>query len=357
MLLLSAVALASCGNGPSDAESAQALAAPLQSAIGTSTAPEGACDAVATAGAGWLDTFIPASTDVFTANFRVYPAGQGNPWPPTIDAVIGFSDGPAQRFTDLGPIVRFAPSGYIDARNGDSYVGAFPYRFSDGPYELQLRTDVSTHTYTVWVRHLDAINKPFELLGEDLAFRSEQSAVTRLDSMGRFVDGAQGTIETCRFGYASPTACTQSSAGAWASREFPARMGQLRLEFYAWVNAGSVDAVVGASHGSPSVFGDLAAAVRFRPDGLIDVRNGGSYAADTSFAYSAGSYYQFAFDIDLPSGHYSVSVAPWGQAAVLLAHDYAFRSEQLGTTTLDHLGQYVDGDAGFVNACALTIVH
>ena len=74
----------------------------------------------------------------------------------------------------------------------------------------------------------------------------------------------------------------------------------IRDELDAWVDTGSIDAVVGASNGVPTTFSSLAA---------------------------------------------------------IVAHDYAFRSEQAGVTTLDHLGQYVDGDSGFVNACALTIVY
>jgi hypothetical protein len=253
--------------------------------------------------------------------------------------------------------VRFAPSGNIDARNGDVYAGAFPYHFGDGPYEFQLRVDVAAHNYIVWVRHLDSPNKPFELLGEDFAFRTEQSGVARLDAMGRFIDSAQGSVQTCGFGYASPSACVQSGAASWQSRAFLPRTGQLRLEYYAWVNTGSIDAVIGPSNGVPTAFSSLAAAVRFRPDGTLDARNGSTYAADTTFSYSAGSYYQIAMDLDLLQHTYSVSVAPWGQSAVSLAHDCAFRTEQANVTTLDHLGQYVDGDSGFVDACALTVVY
>lgn len=70
LLRASAVALAACGSGANDTEAA---AGQVQSAFGTSSAAEGACDAVATAGAGWLDTFIPTSTGLFTT-VRVYPA-------------------------------------------------------------------------------------------------------------------------------------------------------------------------------------------------------------------------------------------------------------------------------------------
>jgi hypothetical protein len=39
------------------------------------------------------------------------------------------------------------------------------------------------------------------------------------------------------------------------------------------------------------------------------------------------------------------------------AHDYLFRSEQAGVTSLDHLGQYVDGTPGSVQVCSLTIIY
>jgi hypothetical protein len=274
-----------------------------------------------------------------------------------IDAVIGLSNGAARGFSDLGPIVRFAPSGYIDARNGGAYTGAFPYHSGDGPYEFQLRMDLAAHNYIVWVRHPDGSHKDLEILGEDLAFRTEQSGATRLDNLARFVDSATGSLQTCGFGYASPTACTQSGAGAWQDRAFPARTGLVRLEFYAWVNTWSIDAVIGPSNGVPTAFKSLAAAVRFRPDGMIDVRNGGVYAADTAFGYSAGAYYQFVMDIDMPHAKYSVKVAPYGQAFVSLAQNYAFRTEQAAARRLDHLGQYVDGQSGFVDACELAVIY
>src|SRR4051812_32013007 len=67
--------LSACGGRTGDSESLDEPAAELQSALGSSSAPEGACDAAATAGAGWLDTFIPESTDVFTAQFRTWVSG------------------------------------------------------------------------------------------------------------------------------------------------------------------------------------------------------------------------------------------------------------------------------------------
>jgi hypothetical protein len=55
-----------------------------------------------TAGGGWLNSFIPQANELLTFWIDGLPAPQGNPTPPTVDAVIGLSNGPARSFTDLG---------------------------------------------------------------------------------------------------------------------------------------------------------------------------------------------------------------------------------------------------------------
>jgi hypothetical protein len=86
LLLSGALVVEVCGNAASAEQPSDALAAPLQTAFGSSTAPQGACDAVATAGAGWLDTFIPVSTGVFTSSFRVYPTEETTWLQPNTDS-------------------------------------------------------------------------------------------------------------------------------------------------------------------------------------------------------------------------------------------------------------------------------
>ena len=147
----------------------------------------------------------------------------------------------------------------------------------------------------------------------------------------------------------------QSGPAAWASRPFTTLGSSVvGLDFYAWVAAPGMDAVIGAALGAPTRFNDLAASVRFRPDGRFDARNGDVYAADVNLSYSAGARYHFTLTLDLSRSTYSVAITPPGQqSGTVLARDYAFRTQQTGVASVDHLGQVVDGASGTVNTCAL----
>jgi hypothetical protein len=318
----------------------------------------GTCGSIENA---WSNYAIPestADTGPFTVQFQAYPHSQGG-GPPTIDGVLGLSDGQADAFTRLGPIVRFNPNGGIDARDGAAYVGNFPYRDGVGPFEFQMLIDISTHRYSVWVRHLDAINKPFEVLGTDLAFRSEQAGVTRLDNLGGFVEAPGYADMPCHFSYSSAASCRTSAEGAWETHAFAAHSGVFRIELLATPSTDTLDAVVGAASGSPDAFSDLAAIVRFRPDGLLDARNGKSYSAENTFRYRPNITYWIALDIDQPNGTYSATaVGPsFYDPPTVIAQDYAFRTEQAGIGSFDHIGQYVDGTDGTIQTCGTTVVR
>jgi len=318
-VLASSLLAALFGCGTQSNEPAGERINAVQGAEGTSD-----CD-VASPGSGWQNHPVPESTGLFSASWRSYPSTR------PLDGVMGFSDGPADGFTDLGPIVRFAPSSYIDARDGGGYGGiGFPYRSGDGPYEFQLRVDVAAHRYSAWIRHLDAVYKPFELLGQDLAFRTEQSSVSRLDNWGTFIDSTNGNVQSCHFQYNPTNGCVQSKAdGAWQSRPFDDRLsaGYAHVDLSAWVDASNMDAVIGVADGAATAFSQLAAIVRFRPDGRMDVRNGGDYAADAELTYVPNTYYVISMDLDLTARTYSVTVERAdGSGFTELAHDYAFRT-------------------------------
>jgi hypothetical protein len=86
-----------------------------------------------------------------------------------------------------------------------------------------------------------------------------------------------------------------------------------------------------------------------------------TYAADVDFAYASGSGYHVSMDIDAERGRYSVAVTPPGgdpsAPPVMLAQDYGFRTEQVGTTSFDHLGQFIDAGEGELQICSLTVVY
>lgn len=344
---LAVLLLASLGCGSPSASSDSPSPDELTGAL------DSACDRAVAAGDGWLNRPVPSVTGTFSASWRSNPGNAGLGSGP-IDAVTGLARGAADAFTDLGPIVRFGPGGSIDARDGGAYAGAFPYTYGDGPYEFQLLVDVPQHRYSVWVRHLDSPFKPFEVLAQDFAFRSEQGSVAQLDHLASIVDSPSGTLQNCGYAHDPPSGCVNSGPGAWRSRPFTT-LGpdQVHLDFYAWVSAPAIDAVVGTSLGPPGRFAALAAIVRFHPDGHFDARNGSAYSADADVRYVAGVYYRVTLDLDLDRSTYSVAITPPGQNTVALARDYGFRTEQVGATSLDHLGQFVDGATGSVHTCAL----
>lgn len=358
----SLLALGACGSGAADSSQPSAQAeATAQVTSSLTNAETQDCNS-ATAGGGWLNSFIPQANELLTFWIDGLPQLQGNPSPATIDAVIGLSNGPADAFSDLGPIVRFAPSGYIDARDGDTYVGAFPYTIGSAPWEISMEVDITSHLYNVWVRHLDSPGNPFELLGSNLKFRSEQSGVTRLDNLARFVDGSQGSLQTCDFRFAKPEQCTTTGPSTWASQAFPSQASPFRLQFdvlpAANPTGAAVDAVIGASLGAPSAFSSLGPIVRFNSNGTIDARNGSTYMAANQIPYQA-HVYQFTMDINPATHTYSVAVADMElrTPAVLLATDYEFRTEQVSVPSLDHLGQFMDGTPGQLYVCNLTVEY
>jgi hypothetical protein len=70
-----------------------------------------------------------------------------------MDAVVGFSAGPASWFPDLALIVRFNTSGSIDVRAGSVYQADVDYPYTAGvAYRFRLDIDVGQHVYSVVVQ-------------------------------------------------------------------------------------------------------------------------------------------------------------------------------------------------------------
>jgi hypothetical protein len=345
-IVIPSLLLACAGCGSESAESEATSPGTLAGAL------ESTCDPVVAAGDGWRNRPVASATGIVSASWRSQPNNGGGVGP--IDAVIGFSSGAADGFTDLGPIVRFGPNGYIDARDGSAYVGIFSYTFGDGPYEFQLLIDIPRHRYSAFVRNSNGVYKPFDVLAQEFAFRTEQSGVAQLDNQATFVDSSFGGVRHCGYVHGPAAPCAGSSAGTWQSRHFTTiGAQQVHLDFYTWVTAPETDAVIGVSLGAPARFGDLAAIVRFHPDGYFDARNGNVYAADARLDYAPGSFYRVTLDLDLSRGSYSVSITPPSQIPITIARDYAFRTEQSGLASVDHLSQFVDGTPGSVQTCGL----
>ncbi|HET7505182.1 MAG TPA: hypothetical protein VFK02_29390 [Kofleriaceae bacterium] len=141
------------------------------------------------AGGGWVNEPITEQGTAFHIVFALVP---GEPSGAPIDAVVGLSDGPADFFTDLGPIVRFSPAGTLDVRNGSIYSAdvSVPYRIGQ-TYQVRMDVDLARHRYSVLVEENGGHTTQ---IANGYAFRTEQASVTRLNHIGRFIDSPTGTL-------------------------------------------------------------------------------------------------------------------------------------------------------------------
>jgi hypothetical protein len=99
-----------------------------------------------TATSAWTNTSFTAQTGSPTVKFNATPSGNN------INAVMGLSDGPQSVYTSLAAIVRFNPSGFIDAYNGTGYSALTSIPYTQGTkYSFWFQLDIPAQTYNVYV--------------------------------------------------------------------------------------------------------------------------------------------------------------------------------------------------------------
>lgn len=155
------------------------------------------------------------------------------------------------------------------------------------------------------------------------------------------------------------TLCSVREAGdPWWVATFPQQTGRFHVRVQATPSANNIDAVIGISKGAASKWTQLAAIVRFAPNGILDVRRGGAYAADVHYPYQASRTYYFRIDIDVAARAYTVWVKESPSASYsLLARDYPFRTEQANVTSLDAAAVYLEPSRpGSLEVCDLNAI-
>ncbi len=115
----------------------------------------------------------------FSLTFQATPSS-GN-----MDGVIGLALGQPADYAGLAAIVRFSSAGTIDARNGGTYSAAstVPYVAGD-TYAFRLVVDVPAHAYSIYVTPPGGTEIA---LGSNWGFRTEQDAVSSLDTLNVLV--------------------------------------------------------------------------------------------------------------------------------------------------------------------------
>ncbi|HSR99706.1 MAG TPA: hypothetical protein VLM79_21785, partial [Kofleriaceae bacterium] len=346
---IAALALA-CGNNVMDDGGAAAMTAMATESIGAGdrAAALDTCGTVATAGGPWWNQAFAGQTKRFHVEFDATPSAVG------LDAVIGLAGGAANGFTELAAIVRFNASGTIDVRDGDTYraTSSFSY-FAGTTYHLRFDLDVRTHRYSVFLRFTGS--EFYTAILRDAVFRTEQSGVTQLDDIAGKVDGDSGSIAICGLSVVADNTtadrCVVASAGdGFVTQAVSDQSVVGTVTFQATPSAPGIDGVIGWSAGEPATFDDLAAATRFAPSGVIDVRDGGGYRADFQRGYDARAF-TIRMTSDLSSHTYSVFEG--ASFAFELARQYRFRTSQASVTHLDHVSVIIDSPTGSVTLCTL----
>ncbi|HRX87686.1 MAG TPA: hypothetical protein P5572_21885, partial [Phycisphaerae bacterium] len=143
------------------------------------------------------------------------------------------------------------------------------------------------------------------------------------------------------------------SLPTWRHARVAPAAGLVELRFDATPDAGSIDAYVAVAQGASDVVADYAAVVRFAPGGVIQARDGASFAADAVVAYQADARYAVRVVADVAAHTYSVYVTPPGGAEQRLADGYAFGAAQSAADEVDTWA--FTAGAGSLTVCAASL--
>ena len=148
-----------------------------------------------------------------------------------------------------------------------------------------------------------------------------------------FDNGSVGWINADDF-EAAPAAESATTGTTWTNLSISPQSGNFTVSFNMTAGGANIDAVTGFSASAAGAYSDLAVAVRFNTSGLVDARNGSTYAASNVMTYQPGVQYRVLLTVKLSNHTYSATVTPVGGPPVVIASNYAFRTEQASVNQL-----------------------
>ncbi len=209
-------------------------------------------DLCQTVGASWSNSSFSAQTGSFTATFSATPSGND------INTVMGLSNGPQTAYTGLAAIVRFNPSGFIDAYDGTAYSAASSIPYGGGNmYTFEFDVNVAAQTYTVYVTPRGGTKT---LLGLNFAFRTSSPKLNNLSLFAQV-----GTNNVCGFTATASSPSCQSASTTWNNTPFANESTTFTATYTATPSANDINTVVGLTDGPQSAYTSLAAIARFNP--------------------------------------------------------------------------------------------
>lgn len=160
------------------------------------------------------------------------------------------------------------------------------------------------------------------------------SSTATLKAVGVKAEAVDSPVASAQFGIGD----TYLASEAWTNVNIPTQESNFTISWNAVPDGEQIDGVTGLSFGPASGYDDLACIVRFASTGVIDARNGGGYEAMQTLDYVADTMYRFELTIDMSAKKYSVTVTPFGEAPILIAQDYDFRTQQANVAALNEIG-------------------
>jgi hypothetical protein len=291
-------------------------------------------------------------TGSFTAEWDATPSGS------YIDSVVGLSNGAATAYESLAVILRFNPSGFIDARNGSSYAASNSVSYIGGrTYHFRALVDLGNHTYDAYVTPSGGAEVK---IANHFAFRTERSGTSQLNNWSTTAE--TGNQQVCNFMITTaapppppPPPCIQSSTSTWRGDDFAQQTGTFVATWDATPNGYSINSVVGLSTNAATQYEQVAVTLRFYTNGRIEALNGASYGAVTPVSYTTGVTYHFRVVVDLSAKRYDAYVTPSGGTELQIANDYLFRTEQSSASSLGHWNTFAE--TGNQTVCNFTVTN
>jgi hypothetical protein len=147
-----------------------------------------------------------------------------------------------------------------------------------------------------------------------------------------------------------PGACIISNTTSWQSGNIPTQTGVSTIEFDATpVSVGNV--VIGLSNSPATDFTSLAIPIRFFTNNQIEAMNGTLYTSTNPITYVPNTTYHFRIIFNLNIHKYSVFVKPGSGNEILLADNFAFRTDQASVSSLSNWN--IKAVSGQSNLCSV----
>jgi hypothetical protein len=138
-----------------------------------------------------VNNWFDRQNSPFRAEFDVTPSNG------PVDGWIGITNGQQSISTGFASIVKFTPSGLIQASRDRTFEADKPISYSTGvTYRFRVEIDPVNRTQSLFVT---PSGKSEEVIGRNYKFTGSQGDVTLFNNWGSFIETGKGRLKVCNF--------------------------------------------------------------------------------------------------------------------------------------------------------------